>query len=202
MYGWRCGRPGWCWPSGRDRQTMAQWDYSAALVLQVAAWTTLQFRRLRNAVKIASLFLERALHSMLSFNAAPRRNGSNCTRVRRILRRRGWGECGLCGLGSTVHLCLPPGDGGAAGRVGAVAVWRQGGGQGGSLGAGAGERRRGKQGWWWHGLMVGAVGVLRTTVGVMARHCQPFPRSHVRRGVGGGADVGALASLAIPYSLT
>jgi hypothetical protein len=56
---------------------MTRWDYSAALLLQVATWTTLQFWRLRVAVTIASLFLERALHSTLPFDAAPRRDGGN-----------------------------------------------------------------------------------------------------------------------------
>jgi hypothetical protein len=49
-------------------------------------------------------------------------------------------RCQLHGLGAA----FPYGDGGAAGRVGAVAVWRQGERWGGSLGAGAGERRQGK----------------------------------------------------------
>ena len=44
---------------------MARRDYSVALLFQLAAWTTLQFRRLHVAVMIASLFLERALHSTL-----------------------------------------------------------------------------------------------------------------------------------------
>ena len=79
----RCGHPGWCCPSRRGRQTMAQWDYSAALLLQVAAWTTLQFRWLRVAVTIASSFLKPALHLTLPFDA--RCIGGNCARVRRIL---------------------------------------------------------------------------------------------------------------------
>ena len=77
----RCGCPGWCWPSGRGRQTMARWDESPALLLQVATWTTLQFRRLRVTVMSASSFLEHALHSMLPFNAAPHCDSGNCTRV-------------------------------------------------------------------------------------------------------------------------
>ena len=40
-------------------------DYSAALLFQLSAWTTLQFWRLRVVVTIASSFLERALHSTL-----------------------------------------------------------------------------------------------------------------------------------------
>ena len=117
--------------SGRGRRTMARWDYSAALLLQVAAWTTLQFWRLRVAETIALSFLKRALHSMPPFNAASHHNGGNHARVRRILRRQGWGECGLHGLGGTVRLRFSPGDGGAAGRVGAVPVWRRGGAAGG-----------------------------------------------------------------------
>ncbi len=70
----RCGCPWRCWPSGRGCQTMARGDYSAALLFQLAAWTTLQFRRLRVAVTIVLLFLERALHSTL---AAPRWDGGN-----------------------------------------------------------------------------------------------------------------------------
>ena len=50
-------------------------------------------------------------------------------------------------------------------------------------------------------VMVGAVAVVRTTAGVMAQHCWPFPRSLVHRRVGGGADDGASALLAIPRSL-
>ncbi len=44
---------------------MAGWDYSVALLLQVAAWTMLQFRQLRIAVMIASSFLDCTLHLML-----------------------------------------------------------------------------------------------------------------------------------------
>ena len=44
---------------------MARRDYSAALLFQLVAWMTLQFRRLRVAVTIASSFLEHALHSTL-----------------------------------------------------------------------------------------------------------------------------------------
>ena len=111
-------------------------NYFAALLFQVATWTTLQFWWLLVAVMIASLFFERALHSTLPFNAAPCCDGSNCSRIQRILWRQGcgWGECGLCGLGGAVRLRLPPGNGGAAGRVGAVAVWRWGGQPGGPLG--------------------------------------------------------------------
>ena len=61
----RSGRPGRCRPSGWGHQTMAQWDYSTALLLQLAAWTTLQFWRLHIAVTIGLSFLERALHSTL-----------------------------------------------------------------------------------------------------------------------------------------
>ena len=83
------------------------------------------------------------------FDAVPSRSGGDRARVRGILRRRGRGgrvrgERGLRGVGGAVRLRLPPGDGGAAGRVGAVAVRRRGGRRGGSLGAGAGDRRRGK----------------------------------------------------------
>ncbi len=77
----RCGRPGRCWPSGQGRQTIAWWDYSAALLLQVAAWPMLQFRRLSVAVMIVSSFLERAFHSTLPFDAAPRCNGGDHARV-------------------------------------------------------------------------------------------------------------------------
>ena len=45
---------------------MVLWDYSAALLLQVTAWTMLQFRWLCVAVTIASLFLERTLHLALT----------------------------------------------------------------------------------------------------------------------------------------
>ena len=76
-----------------------------------------------------------------------------------------------------------------------------GGGQGGSLGVGARERWRGKQQWRRRGLMVGAVAVVRTTAGIMARHCRPFPCLLVRQRVGGGADDSASASLAVPRSL-
>jgi hypothetical protein len=60
------------------------------------------------------------------------------------------GERGLCGVGSAVRLCLPPGNGGAAGWVCAVAVWRRGGRQGGvPQGRGRGpmarESERGQQ---------------------------------------------------------
>ena len=61
----RCGHPGRCWPSGRGCQTMTRRDYSVALLFQHVTWTALQFRRLRVTVMIASLFLKRALHSML-----------------------------------------------------------------------------------------------------------------------------------------
>ena len=44
---------------------MARWDYSMAFLFQHAAWTTLQFWRLRIAVMIASSFLEHVLHSTL-----------------------------------------------------------------------------------------------------------------------------------------
>ena len=114
----RCGRPGWCWPSRRGRRTMARWDYSTTLLLQV--------------------------YSTLPFDAAPRCDGGNRAGVLRILQRPGWGECGLPSLGGAVHLCLPPDDGGAAGRVGAVAVWRRGGAaRGGPLGSGSGINGKG-----------------------------------------------------------
>jgi hypothetical protein len=44
------------------RRTMARRDYSAALLFQHTACTTLQFRRLRVRIMIVSAFLERALH--------------------------------------------------------------------------------------------------------------------------------------------
>ena len=61
------------------------------------------------------------------FDTAPRCGGGNCARVRGILRRQGRGEHGLCGLGSAVRLRLPPGNGGAAGRVGVAAFLAPGG---------------------------------------------------------------------------
>ncbi len=77
---------------------MAQWDYSTALLLQVAAWTTLQFWWLHVAVMIALLFPERALHSALPFDAAHHCNGGNHTCVLRILRRWGWGDVDFAAL--------------------------------------------------------------------------------------------------------
>ena len=61
-----CVHPGQCWSSGRGRQTMAWQDYSAALLFQHTAWTTLQFWRLHVTLTIVLLFVERALHSTLS----------------------------------------------------------------------------------------------------------------------------------------
>ena len=60
------------------------------------------------------------------FDAAPFRDGGNRARLQRILLRQGWGGCRLRGLGGAVRLCLPPGNRGAAGWVGAVAVRRWG----------------------------------------------------------------------------
>ena len=140
---------------------MAQWDYSTALLFQVAAWMTLQFWRLRVAVTIVLLFLKCALHSTLPpaataaiahafkeycggpFNAAPRCNGGNCAYVQGILRRRGQGERRRCSLGGAVRLRLPPGNGGVAGWVGAVAVRRRAGGGGGPSGLGPGTDGKG-----------------------------------------------------------
>ena len=60
-----CGHPGRCWPSGRGRQTMTRRDYSVAVLFQHAAWTTIEFRKLRVTVTIASLFLKCAIHLTL-----------------------------------------------------------------------------------------------------------------------------------------
>ncbi len=61
------------------------------------------------------------------FNAAPSHGGGNHARIRGILRRRGrggrvGGERGLRGVGGAICLRLPPGNAGAAGWVGAIAV--------------------------------------------------------------------------------
>ena len=86
----RCEHPGQCWSSKWGRQTMARWDYSVALLLQVAVGMMLQFWWLRVAVTITLLFLERALHSMLPFNAAPCHDGGAAGRVGAVPVRR-WG---------------------------------------------------------------------------------------------------------------
>ena len=70
-----------------------------------------------------------------------------------------------------------------------------GGGGGGPL-----ESEPGLQRWRWQGLTVGAVVVVQTMVGTMARHCRQFPRLLLQQCVGGGADEDALALSAVPNS--
>jgi hypothetical protein len=53
----------------------------------------------------------------------------------------------------------------------------------------------GWRGWRRHGLTAGAVVVVRAMVGAMARYYRPFPRSLMRRRVGGGADNAASADI-------
>ena len=188
----RCGCPGRCWPSRRGCQTMARWDYSAALLFQLATWTTLQFRQLHVAVMIALLFLKRALHSTLPPAAMAAiahvfeeycGGGGGGARTSRPWRRRGVDNGGLllhrwrwgwtkvprhcCAMVVAARLMIVPLDRRlslACSRMARMeAVRTDGGGSGGGR--------------------------------AMAWHYWPFLCLLVRQRVGGGADNSALADI-------
>ena len=133
----QCGHPEQCWPSGWGHQTMAQWNYSVALLLQHAAWTTLQFRRLHVTVTIVSSFLERALHSTLPPVAA----AAIAHAMEEYCGGGGGGSADFAALVAPYSFAF--GNGGAAGWVGAVAVWRRGGQRRGPSGSGPGNEGKG-----------------------------------------------------------
>ena len=86
------------------------------------------------------------LRARAPFNATPRCSSGNHACVHGILWRRGRGRGEALTLWPRRrHMsCFPHGDGGAAGQVGAVAVWRQGGGGRGPSGPWPGNDGKGK----------------------------------------------------------